>query len=200
MKLTPIIMALRERCPSFAGRVGGAADYADLNQKANMDVPAAYVVPLEDSPEKVRGTDNEYRQVIEDNFGVVVILSNVADRRGQAAYDQVHQIRAELWRALLGWEPSDDYGPIEYRGGDLLGQDRALMVWKFDFMAETELTEVETYHGAELAALPAMATVRIEIDMIDPAADPNATPDYPGGYPGPDGRIEGGADIILPTD
>jgi hypothetical protein len=45
--------------------------------------------------------------------------------------------------------------------------------------------------------------VRLQVDVIDPAADPNTTghpttpPDgYPGGYPGPEGRIE--VDLTIP--
>jgi hypothetical protein len=55
------------------------------------------------------------------------------------------------------------------------------------------------------ALLPTLERVLLQIDMIDPAADPNTTghptapPDgYPGGYPGPDGRIELSAAITLP--
>jgi hypothetical protein len=53
-----------------------------------------------------------------------------------------------------------------------------------------------------------LETVRIKVDVIDPAADPNTgepgTPPnvpggYPGGYPGPDGRIEIDAGVINPT-
>lgn len=46
-------------------------------------------------------------------------------------------------------------------------------------------------------------TIVVGIDVIDPAADPNTTghpteppPHYPGGYPGPDGRIE--VDFTIP--
>jgi hypothetical protein len=49
--------------------------------------------------------------------------------------------------------------------------------------------------------------MHIDIDLIDPAADPNTTghptepPDgYPGGYPGPDGRIEARLDLPKPGD
>jgi hypothetical protein len=49
--------------------------------------------------------------------------------------------------------------------------------------------------------------MHIDVDLIDPAADPNTTghptepPDgYPGGYPGPDGRIEARFDLPKPGD
>ena len=50
-----------------------------------------------------------------------------------------------------------------------------------------------------------LGTVWLDVDVIDPAADPNTTghpttpPDgYPGGYPGPDGRIEVQFPVTLP--
>jgi hypothetical protein len=49
--------------------------------------------------------------------------------------------------------------------------------------------------------------MHVDVDVIDPAADPNTTghptvpPNgYPGGYPGPDGRIEMTLDLPRPTD
>jgi hypothetical protein len=49
--------------------------------------------------------------------------------------------------------------------------------------------------------------MHVDVDMIDPGADPNTTghpttpPNgYPGGYPGPDGRIELTLDLPRPTD
>jgi hypothetical protein len=45
-----------------------------------------------------------------------------------------------------------------------------------------------------------------DVDVIDPAADPNTTghptdpPGYPGGYPGPDGRVEVQFAVELPQD
>jgi hypothetical protein len=49
--------------------------------------------------------------------------------------------------------------------------------------------------------------VRLHVDVIDPAADPNTgepgTPPnveggYPGGYPGPDGRVEAEFEVVNP--
>jgi hypothetical protein len=50
-------------------------------------------------------------------------------------------------------------------------------------------------------------TLRLDVDVIDPAADPNTGPPgtppnveggYPGGWPGPDGRIEVEAQFVNP--
>lgn len=164
MNLSPIILALRERCPSFGGRVAGLAEYDSLTERANMTLPAAYVVPLADDPSPPESTANAYRQILQDNFGVIVVLAN-QDRRGQAAYDQVHMMRAELWAALLGWEPSDEHGPCHYEGGEIVAMTRSFLVWKYEFSAETEISDADTMHGATLAALPQIEAVQITVEI-----------------------------------
>lgn len=184
MQLDLIIQELRARCPSFAGRVAGAAEFKPLPEAAHLPLPAAYVLPMDDAPEQNR-SQTGYLQTVRDGFAVVVALSNAADERGQAAsYNAVHALRAEIFRGLLGWTPSADYGPIEYEGGGLLRLDRAVLYYQFEFAAEFELQTSDTRQGADLDALPAFTEAQINVDAIDPMADPNLS------YPGPDGRIE----------
>lgn len=45
MKLTPVIAALRARCPYFENRVAGAAQFKNLPEVGKLRLPAAYVVP-----------------------------------------------------------------------------------------------------------------------------------------------------------
>lgn len=189
MKLLPVVEAIRLRCPSFANRVAGAADFKALPEKANLVVPAAYVIPLDDVPEPQR-SQNGYRQTLRDAFAVVVAISNVADERGQAAINAVHDLRAELWKALLGWQIDEAYGPIEYDGGQLLQMDRARLYYQFEFAASVEIVTADTHQAAVLAGSPNFTAMRVQVDAIDPMADPNLK------YPGPDGRIE--TEITLP--
>ncbi|MBE8123151.1 hypothetical protein [Escherichia coli] len=44
MKLTPVIAALRARCPYFENRVAGAAQFKNLPEVGKLRLPAAYVV------------------------------------------------------------------------------------------------------------------------------------------------------------
>ncbi|WP_207458652.1 hypothetical protein [Azospirillum sp. SYSU D00513] len=191
MNLSLIITRLRERCPVFGPRVAGAAEFKALPETANLPVPAAYVLPLDDKAEPVKEL-NEFRQDIRDSFAVVVVVSNKGDERGQAAAADLHAIRAELWRALLGWEPDTDYGWIEYEGGEVVHMDRARLYYQFEFGADYTIGPEETGQGADLDALPEFHGAGIRIDAIDPA-DPNLS------RPGPDGRIEAEADFTIPT-
>lgn len=102
MKLTPIIAALRARCPLFENRVGGAAQFKAIPDVGKLLLPAAYVVPADDTPGEQK-TQTDYWQDLTEGFSVIVVLSNDRDERGQwASFDAVHDVRADIWKALLG--------------------------------------------------------------------------------------------------
>lgn len=95
MKLTTIIAALRERCPRFEDRVGGAAQFKAIPDAGKLRLPAAYVVPSDDAPGEQK-SQTDYWQDLTEGFSVIVVLSNERDEKGQwAAYDAVHDVRRE---------------------------------------------------------------------------------------------------------
>lgn len=186
MKLNLIIAQLRSYCPAFAAaapalpRVAGAAEFKLLAENQALPVPCAYVIPLEDSPEAPKSL-NAVRQQMIESFAVVVALSNAVDERGQASATALHDVRAELWRALLGWKPEADYDGIRYEGGSLLQIDRARLWYRFEFGAPMEIGPSDGWEEGMLQALPSLNEVRVKVDVIEPIAQPS---------PGPDGRIE----------
>lgn len=186
MKLTPIIASLRARCALFQNRVAGAAQFKDLPEVGKMILPAAYVVPGDDSPGEQKSL-TDYWQTIREGFSVIVFVSNSRDERGQfASFDVVHEVREALFKALLGWNPEEGGNPITYDGGTLLDVNRHELSYQFDFVVETELTEEDTRQFDELIALEEFKTLSIDVDFIDPGT-------------GPDGEIEHHTEITLPT-
>ncbi|MGN8030883.1 phage tail terminator protein [Pseudomonas sp. 22189] len=187
MKLNPIVAHLRLTCPTFAGRISGGIDWDAVVDSAQLELPAAYVIATADAatPSKAQ---NMVIQDITDQFNVVIVLKT-SDERGQADNDLLHDIRAELWRALVGWMPGSEYTQIEYGKGALLHISRARVVYQFTFFSEFQLGRnrsdqpPETWQEWELDGLPGFTGATINMDCIDPA-DPNLT------RPGPDGRIE----------
>lgn len=183
MKVGPIITEIRLYCPIFEGRVAGAAEFRPLPEDVALDLPAAYVIPEPDSAGPATPC-TAYYQEISDEFTVVVVLPN-PDKRGQAAWDQSHDARAELWRALVGWPPGGDYSLCRYTGGgEVIAMDRARLYVAFGFAVDYALGHDDTRQGADLDALPTIDTIHIDVDVIDPAYDPNLA------EIGPDGRIE----------
>lgn len=195
MELTPIIKQLREYCPSFGGlRVSGAAEFKKLEEKTAVPVPAAFIVPLDDNLGE-SAAQNAVRMPLTDSFAVIVCVDNSADERGQGSYDQVHALRTELWAALLGFQPKgagqaeSRYEGITYAGGALLKLDRSRLWYQFEFEAEMELGPEDGWQERELAALPDLKAVHIDVDAIAPMAQQ---------VPGPDGRIE--HVVVVPPD
>ena len=186
MDLRKIILALRERVPDFAARVTGSAEFRPLAEVGKLSLPCAYVIPLHDETDEQK-SQTDYWQKCTDGFSVVVALDNRLSELGlESVDDAVHIVRRKLWRALLGWSPSEEYTRgIEYRGGLLLDMNRAILYYKFDFQATFEIGPEDTWHQQELDDLPWLETVHIDVDLIDPGE-------------GPDGRPEFQADIHLP--
>lgn len=191
MKLTPVVDHLRKYCPTFGERIAGALDFDPVKVSVKLAVPCAFVIVTGDDAQP-SAYQNMTVQEVEDEFDVVVALST-GDERGQAPADDLHDLRAELWRALLGWRPSESYEPIQYVRGELLMMNRNLLYYRFIFRTEMTVGDAggllegvvpETWEQYELASLPLIESLNIKVDVIDPIADRNIK------RPGPDGRIE----------
>lgn len=169
MKLELIIAHLRAYCPSFEQRVVGAAAFAAAQQSTSFESPCAFVIPMDDSPEPLK-SQNAVRQELDEAFAVIVALDNRSDERGQASSVEVHDIRAELWKALLGWRPEQDYNGVAYEGGNLLTIDRARLWWRFEFSAATEIEPSDGYEEGALQALPAFHGANLRFVVADPGA------------------------------
>lgn len=194
MDITAIITALKTRTVStFNSRVAGAAEFKRLPETANLVMPAAYVIPLDDDAGEQQ-SENGFSQIVRDGFAVIVVVSNNSDERGQGGIVSVSAIRAVLWAALLAWKPDAAHGPIIYEGGQLLDMDRARLYYQFEFSAPTEITEAETWQAIANAQLGAFEQLQIEVDTIDPF-DPNRVP---AGDRGPDGTIDAAVLITVP--
>ena len=187
MKLNPIVAHLKATCPVFSLRVAGGIDWDAVVESAKLAMPAAYVIASADVAEPSKA-QNAVLQDITDQFAVVVVL-DAGDERGQEANDRLHDVRAELWRSLVGWVPAPEYTRIEYSKGALLHTSRSRVVYQYLFTAEFQIGRsksgepAETWHELELDGLTNFTGAHFNVDCIDPA-DPNLQ------RPGPDGRIE----------
>ena len=203
MNLNIVIAQLRARAPIFGQRVAGASKFEVLPEAANLAVPAAYVIPTSEQPGD-QISQNGYRQIVIEQFSVVVALSNRSDERGQAATGSLQLIREELFRALLGFQPTENYDAIAFEGGQMVSMDRARMYFEFEFSTGYEIGPADTWISVRDSELPDYRTVNIKLDALDPF-DPNRPKtDFPAdplayaGGKGPDGRIEVAATITLP--
>jgi hypothetical protein len=134
MRVSLIIPRLLAECPIFDGRVAGAATYARVVQETSFPVPHAFVLPMSESATgdvMLSDLDQELRTRI----AIVVAVPN-ADDRGQQSIDLLYDVRAQLLKALVGWQPTLEFGPILYLGmPDEPGITRARAWMQFDFEA-----------------------------------------------------------------
>ncbi|UVM49353.1 hypothetical protein LOY38_23855 [Pseudomonas sp. B21-015] len=185
MKITPILTQLREQCPTLANRVAAGIDLATLQANTPLQTPCAYVVPIADLASK-SVAQNLMLQPIRDRFEVTLVLDTTDATN---ALDLLHDLRAELWRALVGFKPGNGYDAIAYDGGELVSINSSRVLYRLRFFTEFQLGRnlpgqpAESWHERELDGLSSFTGVTVRVDAIDPA-DPNLQ------RPGPDGRLE----------
>ncbi len=185
MKITPLIAQLRDYCPTLSSRVAVSIDLATLQAENPLQTPCAYVITLADLASNSLA-QNITLKPIRDRFEVTLVLDATDATK---ALDLLHDLRAELWRALVGFKPGSDYGAIEYDGGELVSINSSRALYRLRFFAEFQLGRnlpgqpAESWHERELDGLSSFTGATVRVDAIDPA-DPNLK------RPGPDGRLE----------
>jgi hypothetical protein len=142
MKLGTIALRIRVAETSLENRVAGAAELA-LAIAGTLLEECAFVLPLvESAPANTQ--DSGINQLLTERFGVIVALKNdtsQADKTGLTAYDRLHDLRQELFSALLGWYITGAESQVYYGGGTLLDVNRAWLWYQFEFEYTTRLTE-----------------------------------------------------------
>lgn len=151
MQLAPIVLKIRAASTRFGNRVSGAADLSRI-LAGTLTNEMAYVIQLADN-----ATPNQYdttiNQRLTDRIGVVVALKNDTsskDKTGITAYDSIHNVRAEIFRAILGWKMDGAESLLCYRGGRLLQLTRAYLWYQFEFEADIRLTDADGVVQREL--------------------------------------------------
>ena len=132
MKITPILTQLRAQCPSLANHISVGIDLALLQGNSALPTPSAHVLPLADLASNSTA-QNLTTQPIRDRFEIVLAL-DASDPT--TALDLLHDLRAELWRALVGFKPDTDYSAIVYDGGELLSINSSRAFYRLRFLAE----------------------------------------------------------------
>ena len=176
MRIDPIVAQIQRECKSFTQVAGAITDQLQSSISQGT-LPAAYVVRLDEDAEIVDDLGNEYYQELTEYFAVVVFLAN-NDPRGQSAADQLDDIRAELFKALLRWEMDEAHDKIEYNGGSLLELTRDRLVYSFQFKTYTTIQIEDTWQQVAYDRMQNLSGVDVDIDEIGPRTKrPDGTPE-----------------------
>ena len=166
MKISPIIAQIQAECTSFTQVAGALTD--DLEKViAQAKLPAAYVVRRDAVGEILEDMGIECNLLFPENFGVVVILNN-NDSRAQMAADQLDDLRAELFKALLRWCPDAAHDKIEYTGGSLVTLTRDRLIYSFQFKTFTTVQKEDTWQQVAYERMGPFKGVDNDVDDIGP--------------------------------
>lgn len=140
MDLDIFIQRLRQGPQAITGlrQVGASADI-EAALKGTVQVPAAFVVPIGETPEKPTTTVMDQRVCL--RFGVLLCVVNRADAQGAAALSGLEPVRKRLRDCLLGWTPQPETGePVSFARGRFFRLDAGRLWWldEFDFFTYYE--------------------------------------------------------------
>ena len=133
MRPSLIIPRIRAQVAGFSNRVASTAEFASA-QILDVTVPAAFVVPLAETVDANQSMPL-VTQLFDDQFGVIVVVDNSVDSRGQAGAEQLSDLRDQLLTALVGWRPLPQYQPVTWQGSEHLAMDAARLWHQFNFGA-----------------------------------------------------------------
>ncbi len=142
MLIGPIALKLRTAETRFENRIFGAAELA-LALEYTLKVESAFVVQLAETA-SANTQDNAILQLITERFAVIVALDNGSSDKGKTgliAYDKLFSARAEIFKAILGWQIPGAESLVEYAGGRVAGLNRAYLWYQFEFSVKTRIDD-----------------------------------------------------------
>jgi hypothetical protein len=113
--------------------VQGAVEYAALTAPPPAArQPAAYVMPLGGTPGP-NTLAGHIRQRMQESIGVVILLGNLRDVRGDAAMDAIEPVYRAVRAALVGFVPDPAYEAFLLGPARLLDFADGVIAWQESF-------------------------------------------------------------------
>jgi hypothetical protein len=143
MKLAKIINKIRNSNTRFGNRIGGAVEF-ELAMTQTLTGETVFVVPGDDGCDPNR-YDSGIDQILTERFHVVVALKNdnvSGDKTGVTAYNLLHDVRNQVFTAILGWDIKEAESLIYYIGGKMLGVMPSYLWYMYSFEYKCRLTKI----------------------------------------------------------
>lgn len=175
MKISPIVVKLRTDNTTFGNLIAGAAELP-LAIAGTLLEEMAFVVQISGKPSK-NVNDNSINQLIDEVFAVIVALKNdttQSDKTGLTAHDRLFDVRAEIFKSIIGWTIPGQESITSSAGERLFDLNSAWLWYQFDFLTQKRITDEDGFDtGAE--ALPNFDTLYAEYIMSPNANLPHTT-------------------------
>jgi len=133
MDLDPIVVQLKAQVPALRF-VGGAADLPAATEEVKQ-LPAAFVIPLNDAASRNDVATGALSQQLTVRFGVLIASQNLRDATGNAALGTLKPLRDSIRDALAGWVPAGYEDPCEIVGGRIMQLNDRVLWWQDDFLS-----------------------------------------------------------------
>ncbi len=192
MKISPIILRLKT---DFTGtifeaggitRVGGAADFDDIQRGSKVPVPAMFAM-LGDTIVTQQSSQGVPMAVtkITETLVITVILSGKSDvpssedEIGQDAVDKIHDIKLKLFKSLHGFNPNvaeqqqgGSYGycakELRFSNDGFWDYNRVWYMHRFEFELESEITSsVEGVGPVQPQGTDDLLSIHTDFEPID---------------------------------
>ena len=115
--------------------VHGAAELAAAEAERRRN--GAFVIYLDDRAGG-NALANGVRQLRTVGIGVVLAITNLRGKRGDAGIEEIEPVRERVINALVGWQPRTAASQVIFRGGQLMTFSRGTLWWQDEF----EVTEI----------------------------------------------------------
>lgn len=125
-----LVQRLREQVPQLAS-VGGAADYAAVQELRNFVAPSAFVVfAQERNTGKLPTGSGACMQECEATVGVVLALRHYQELLGEQLHEEARELVAQVRAALIGFKPAQPGArALAWQEGRVLDYDAGKLLW-----------------------------------------------------------------------
>lgn len=137
--IAEIIARLQSQvAPPTLNLVGGAAEFQAASDANPNAVPAAYVLRMSERGGE-RLTYGRTEQRVPTEIGIVMVVRNVADAKGNAASADMETLRGAVRTALLGWNAAAT-DPFEFAAGGLLAFRDGHLWWQDSYRTTYDIS------------------------------------------------------------
>ena len=124
-----VALRLRAEVPELQ-HVGGAADYAAVQELRNFRTPSAYVIFAEESNTGgVKDAIGQCALEASAQFGVVLALRHWREQRGEQMAGDTRRLVGQVRAALVGHKPAPGARVIGWDSGKVLDYDASVLLF-----------------------------------------------------------------------
>lgn len=140
MTIAAIVARLKTGAPALR-LVDGLTALSELVKPQAHALPAAYVVPQEETPRPNRRATGGIRQPVTVGFGVVLGAREVNRKGAATPLSALDAVKSDVHGALIGWYPPGADMAVEYAGGRLFGVRGQVIWWLARYRYGVDLIE-----------------------------------------------------------